>query len=384
MKEEPTLPIIVSEGGRNARRLEPSGFELEYHLQEYIFRNPDVIPLEDLEAGTRLFIAAREFPTPSGPIDALAFDTVGNIYVVETKLYRNPDKRTVVAQALDYGASLWRHTAAFADFVALLDRSCLATFGVRFSQKYAEFFGLDDDTESLAAIESNLGEGRIKFVVLMDKVHPALLDLIVFVNQNSKFDLYGVELEYYRHESFEIVIPRLFGGEVKKDLESKARKRGGQWVPAEPQEFLTSVAAFRESGQLESAGESAILSLSQLYSKLASATDGTLAHARLIGAVSDKTRLTLSDSDKRYSISLSADGRWEAFTNTKQGPQIEFLNALLSEVEQRRLFGRSPDDPRRIQWTVHLDVSSDDAQIEEFVAINQRVFARMFERYDAR
>jgi hypothetical protein len=247
------MPIIVSEGGRNARRIEPSGFDLEDHLQEYIFRNPEVIPLDDIEAGTRLFIAAREFPTPSGPIDALAFDASGNIFVVETKLYRNPDKRTVVAQALDYGASLWRHTAAFADFLALLGRSCNAKFGIPFREKYAEFFTLDDATDSISAIESNLSEGRIKFVVLMDKVHPALLALIVFVNQNSKFDLYGVELEYYRHDSFEIVIPKLFGGEVKKDLESKARKRG---------------------------------------------------------------------------------------------PQIEFLNAVLAEVQRRGLFGRSPQDPR--------------------------------------
>jgi hypothetical protein len=382
-EEELTLPIIVSEGGRNARRLEPSGFELEDHLQEYIFRNPDVIPLEDLEVGTRLFIAAREFLTPSGPIDALAFDATGNIYVVETKLYRNSDKRTVVAQALDYGASLWRHTTAFADFVARLDRSCLATFGLPFTQKYAEFFGLDDASESVAAIESNLSEGRIKFVILMDKVHQALLDLIVFVNQNSKFDLYGVELEYYRHESFEIVIPRLFGGEVKKDLESKARKRGPQWIPTTEDEFAQLVAAFHESGDLQDEGQSAILSLADLYRELAPMTDGTVAYWRVVGGARDTVKLTLSDHDRHYSIALGADGRWEAFTNTKRGPQIEFLNAVLTEVERHGLFGRSPLDQRRIQWTVHLDAVAAESSINEFVDINRRALALLSEPDDA-
>jgi RecB family endonuclease NucS len=79
-------PIIVSQNGRNARRIEESRFDLEDHLQEYIFSNPDVISLYELGIDTRLFVAAREFPTRSGPIDALAFDSVGNIYVVETKL----------------------------------------------------------------------------------------------------------------------------------------------------------------------------------------------------------------------------------------------------------------------------------------------------------
>jgi RecB family endonuclease NucS len=50
---------------------------------------------------------AREFSTKSGPIDALGVDKDGELYLIETKFYKNPDKRTVVAQVLDYGASLW-------------------------------------------------------------------------------------------------------------------------------------------------------------------------------------------------------------------------------------------------------------------------------------
>lgn len=45
-------------------------------------------------------------------IDAVALDQNGDIYLIETKLYKNPDKRQVIAQVLDYGASLWTRVAS--------------------------------------------------------------------------------------------------------------------------------------------------------------------------------------------------------------------------------------------------------------------------------
>lgn len=365
------MPIIVSEGGKHARRIEQSSFGLEDSLQEYIFNNPDVIPLYELDADTRLFVAAREFPTQSGPIDALAFDASGNIYVVETKLYRNPDKRTVVAQALDYGASLWRHTAAFEDFLAALDRNCRKQFGLPFREKYGEFFGLEDVAESLSSIEANLSEGRIKFVVLMDRIHPALLDLIVFVNQNSKFDLYGVELEYYRHDSFEIVIPRIFGGEVKKDMQATSRTAKPVWTATSQEEFARFVVSFFDAGRLDDAGRIAIGTLDELYQRVAVLTGGIVSYWRVIGGSLDTAKLALSDSEKHYSITLDADGRWEAFPGTKRGRQIDLLDSILSEVQKREILGRSPQDPRRSQWTVRMDSVTPSAAVAEFVVINR-------------
>jgi hypothetical protein len=69
----------------------------------------------------RLLILAREFPTVSGPIDALGIDQDGNIYVIETKLAKNPDKRYVLAQVLDYGAALWRTYENGDEFIARLE-----------------------------------------------------------------------------------------------------------------------------------------------------------------------------------------------------------------------------------------------------------------------
>lgn len=217
------MPIIVSHNGKNASKLDPISFGLEDKLQQYIYDNPESIPLYDIRDDIQLLILAREFGTNSGPIDAVGIDHEGQLYLVETKLYKNPDKRTVVAQVLDYGASLWRTLTDFDDFLLQLNNHVQKKFGVSATEKIQEYFSLSDDELSsvLEQMKINLDEGNFKFVVLMDSIEDRLKDLIVYMNQNSKFDIYGVELEYYQHESFEILIPKLYGAQVKKDVTTK-------------------------------------------------------------------------------------------------------------------------------------------------------------------
>jgi hypothetical protein len=213
------MSIIISQHGKKAQKIDRSEFEREGYLQNYIHENPESIPVYEIEGDKKLFVIIREFMTESGPIDALAVDKDGDIYVVETKLYRNPDKRTVVAQALDYGASLWRHSN-FDEFIAKINSEINSKFKVSFEEKVKEFFGLDLDQVAIMveAMRRNLQSGNIKFVILMDSVEDRLKDLIVYINQNSQFDIYAVQMEYYKFEQYEIMIPKLFGVEVKKSL----------------------------------------------------------------------------------------------------------------------------------------------------------------------
>lgn len=215
------MSIIISrKGAATAQVIDKSDFEKEHNLQEYIHEHPESIPVYEIKEDKRLLVAAREFETESGPIDALAVDKDGDIYIVETKLYRNADKRTVVAQALDYGASLWKHMPDFGEFIGALDEASHARWKVGFQEKLQSFFSLDDGQIEplLDAMKRNLHDGNLKFVILMDTIGDRLKDLITYVNQNSQFDIFAVQLEYYRHEEFEIMIPRLFGAEVKKEV----------------------------------------------------------------------------------------------------------------------------------------------------------------------
>ena len=221
------MAIIISKNGKNAVKVDKSNFQLEDKLQQYIYDNPESIPLYDIKEDVRLLILAREFGTASGPIDALGIDKDGEIYLVETKLYKNPDKRTVVAQVLDYGASLWSNYRDFNDFVTQINNYTQKDFQKTLNERINDFFGISEE-EINALLENtkqNLREGNFKFVVLMDHLHDQLKDLIIFLNNNSEFTVYAVELEYYKHNEFEIIIPRLYGAQVKKDIGVKTSQK---------------------------------------------------------------------------------------------------------------------------------------------------------------
>jgi len=81
-----------------------------------------------------------------------------------------------------------------------------------------DYYGLDLSVseEILLRIGENITKGKVRFVVLMDYLEDRLKDLITFINKNSNFDVLGVELEYYEHQGFEILIPKLHGVETMK------------------------------------------------------------------------------------------------------------------------------------------------------------------------
>ena len=212
------MAIIVSKNGSNAQKIEETQFGLENRLQEYVKNNPDIIPIYEISEDARLLVLSREFATNSGPIDALGVDQDGSIYVIETKLYKNPDKRIVLAQALDYGASLWRHSGDASEFTESLNQKVKIQFGMDLAEKLQDFFEIEDGQYLIDSMAKNVLNGNIKFVILMDTVEDRLKDLITYVNKNSRFDIYAVDLQYYKHEEFEIIIPKLYGSEVKKEV----------------------------------------------------------------------------------------------------------------------------------------------------------------------
>jgi len=223
------MTIIISKEGENAKRIEKSEIKQEEILQKYIHENPEALPVYEIKNDIKLLIIAREFPTNSGPIDALGIDEDGEIYIIETKLYKNPDKRKVVAQVLDYGAALWAG-GDFSGFYREANRQIHDRFDLDLEEKLSDFFGVEEDGASniIDIVQANLNDGKFRFVILMDALHDRLKDLIVFMNQNTRFDIYAVEMEFYKYDDFEITIPKLFGSEVKKDT-SVISDRGEIW-----------------------------------------------------------------------------------------------------------------------------------------------------------
>ena len=369
------MTIIISKNGKNSEKIDQSNFELEDRLQSYIYDNPDTIPLYEIDKDI-----SKEFTTKSGPIDALGFDESGNIYVVETKLYKNPDKRTVVAQALDYGASLWRNSTNFDDFIQQLNVYTEKQFGVTFQDKYTEFFGLEEASENIKAIKENLSEGVIKFVVLMDKLHDALKDLVIFVNQNSKFDLYAVELEYYRHAEFEIIIPKLFGAEVKKDVSSASERSNPNYMTkATFDDFKIYVEKHYEDDELSAIGKQSVLKLAELYIELTKKTGGTNSYWRAQTNFRDVIKLIVNGPNK-VSMYLDSDSSFGAYPGNKSGKQIDFTQTVLKEMIKAGIMKRTDKHLQGSQWFTNFKKSStSDKEIKEFMDINEKVFKTVIE-----
>lgn len=232
--------LIISQNGKNAKRIESSTFALESHLQDYIINNPSTIPIDQIENGLRLFVAAREFQVASGRIDALGFDQKGNIYVIETKLARNTDKRSVVAQILEYGAALWANRTNQIFFDELSLHTSKKT-GKDFRTALAEEFKLDDVDEISNQITTNLSSGNIRFIILMDEIENYLKDIVMFINQNSKYDLYAIEFRYFKNGNEDIIVPSIFGNEVKKDVTGRKNNGVSTFIPQNETDFVHAV-----------------------------------------------------------------------------------------------------------------------------------------------
>ena len=225
------MAIIISKDGRNAKKIERTTFRNEDHLQKYLHDNPECIPLYDIKVDTQLLILAREFPTNSGAMDAIGVDKDGDVYCIETKLYKNPDKRHVVAQVLDYGASLWHSHLEFDQFIRRIEESVRKSSGMTLDQRLSEFFALEQEAVSslLDNVKANLNTGKFKFVVLMDKLEDDLKNLVAFLNYNSRFDIFAVEMDFYSYEDYGIMIPKIFGAEAKKDI-AVSSSRNERWT----------------------------------------------------------------------------------------------------------------------------------------------------------
>ncbi|MDF1587427.1 hypothetical protein [Marinimicrococcus flavescens] len=77
--------------------------------------HPEIFPLDQVEPGLgRAVAVCRELPlqlgaSRTGALDNLFITETGGLVLIETKLWRNPEaRRTVVAQAMDYAAAVFR------------------------------------------------------------------------------------------------------------------------------------------------------------------------------------------------------------------------------------------------------------------------------------
>ena len=81
---------------------------LEKEIQDLIFENPECLPISDIDESYNPVIPiCKELYTSAGPLDIFMITPNGDLVVIETKLWSNPEsRRKVVAQIIDYAKEL--------------------------------------------------------------------------------------------------------------------------------------------------------------------------------------------------------------------------------------------------------------------------------------
>jgi hypothetical protein len=101
-------PYLVTDADADGRELIPLPLKdtvfQEVWLQELLFKHPSILPVAYLDEDYAPLISiGREIAN----IDNLFISPSGQLTIVETKLWRNPEAhRTVVAQMYDYANTL--------------------------------------------------------------------------------------------------------------------------------------------------------------------------------------------------------------------------------------------------------------------------------------
>ncbi|THF54385.1 PDDEXK family nuclease [Ollibium composti] len=202
-------PVLVGNDNRRSQlehvRLGNGLFDEDW-LQELIHNHPSILPISEIEPGFGNLIAvAREVPCRHGFIDNLCVTASGDIVVIETKLWRNPQmRREVVAQLLDYVAALV--TMTYDEFEMAISRGQSAPRNL-FSLVRDDPEALDE-AEFIDAIAHNLRRGRMVVIALGDgiRAETETLGNLLQSHAGSHFTFALVELATWKMPSGDILV----------------------------------------------------------------------------------------------------------------------------------------------------------------------------------
>lgn len=202
--------IRVDDGGFSVAR--EARFESEAQLHDAVAAHLEVLPNEDFGLGM-LVPLATELDLGGGPIDLLAADGQGRLVIVEFKRgTENPDVRQVIAQILEYGATLWR-----CDYTELEERCRRRRPG--FTGSLAEhvderLVALGEsplDVEAFrAGVESTLDSGAFVFVYCGRDLDDRTRRIMTYLAEGPRMTFFAVEVDYFREGAGKgaVLVPR--------------------------------------------------------------------------------------------------------------------------------------------------------------------------------
>lgn len=221
-----------------------SGFNEDW-LQKVLYDNPQTYPVENpLKSNLKIISLGREINSGSGYIDILLLTSEAELIIVETKLWRNPEKsRTVLAQVIDYAKELanWGYDDLNNAVIAAQRNQKLdKTLSLKEIIK-TKFFN-QNQTDFIDILTQNLQQGLLKLSIIGDKISPNLLLLSDTIQSSPglNFSLSLIEMKLFKYNEDIILIPDIVGktkevvrGVVKVQYEQEKPKIDIKYLDSE-------------------------------------------------------------------------------------------------------------------------------------------------------
>jgi len=217
---------VFVKSGANFLPVKLERFGKETPLKKIIIENPELIPLDQINPrfDSQFFPISSELDTDHGALDVIGVDQSGNIYIIETKLYDNPDRRRVTAQVWDYAGGLATLRDDFDDFKVRIHRANQGKLnkGTKLENKtLEEIIGniSDSEDELMSTIQSNFKNANYSHIIVLDKIDQKFKENLKHHNEKDKNPMYAITMSKFRPEGSndEIVISTIYGTESAKE-----------------------------------------------------------------------------------------------------------------------------------------------------------------------
>ncbi|WP_313380532.1 hypothetical protein [Proteiniphilum saccharofermentans] len=208
-----SLPVIIKDGEAfSSEKISlNTNFYTENWIQEICFKNPELLPIEEIEPTFGGMIPiCRELQTNSGYIDLIYINKFGFITIGECKLWRNPEaRRKAVGQILDYAKDLskWNYSK--------LEKECkkAGKYNKSLFSIIHEYYLDIEESDFIDNVQKNLHKGRFLLAIIGDGIRENMEELAEYIqrNGNLNFTLGLIELPIFKNptDGTLIITPRI-------------------------------------------------------------------------------------------------------------------------------------------------------------------------------
>jgi len=266
------MVILITKNSKTYSK-DPVFWKDEYKLQGFVVDNAQIIFSKFLDDDTKICVIGKELVNDNGRADIILLDQNGSLYIVETKLDLNKEKRQMFAQLMGYLSAISTQNVYpnFGNFIKDCEESIKSEFGFmgnfdEYIQK--EFNVTKEDVEQIKNnLKKNIEKNSVYGLFVMDLIENSLKnDIDYFLRRGFKFC--GIELQKYSALGVSLIIPQYHGIE-KLNL---TEKRDPKWYREHEEGWHLFNAEIQNNSELDENTKKSILKISNVLENISNSS----------------------------------------------------------------------------------------------------------------